>query len=429
MGTAAAILKRSAQERTGDLYPARITEKEITEMLGTVEIKPGIHWIGVEDPDLRTFDDLFPTEHGTTYNAYLIKGNDKIAIIDTVKGKRADEFMDKVKSLVDPKNVDYIVVNHAEPDHSGSLSYLLEHCPGATVISTVAAKTFLANLIHRPFASQVVRDGDIIDLGGRTLRFIMAPFLHWPDTMFTRLEEENVLFTCDAFGAHYCSAGQIFNDEVDDFTSARHFYFDCIFRPFKDKVLAAIEKIRHDVIDMICPSHGPIIRKDPWAAIGQFEQWSRPTPSETKKVFVLYISPHGNTEKMAEAVAGGARIDGVEVISYHISHLSAGEVRNIMEEADALIFGIPTIVRDIPKPMWDVLACLSTVRLKTTLAALFGSYGWSGEACRMAEERLKGMGFRLVADPVRTTFTPTPDVLEQCRQMGRTVAEAVAAKG
>jgi NADH oxidase (H2O-forming) len=396
-------------------------------MLGTVEIIPGLYWIGSEDPELRTFDDLFPTEHGTTYNSYLLKGSEKTAIIDTVKAKRADEFMDKVKSLVDPKTIDYIIVNHAEPDHSGSLSYLLEHCPQATVVSTTPAKTFLANLMHKPFTSQVVKDGDTIDLGGRRLRFIMAPFLHWPDTMFTRLEEDNVLFTCDAFGAHYCRPGHIFNDELEDITAARQFYFDCIIRPFKDKVLSAVEKIRHDVIDIICPSHGPIIRRDPWKAIEQFESWSKPT-TLVKKIFILYLSPHGNTEKMAKAVADGARSDGVEVISYHISHLSADEVRNLMEEAEALIFGIPTINRDIPKPMWDVLAYLSTVKLKTNLAAVFGSYGWSGEACRMAEERLKGIGFKMVGESVRAPFTPKEEVLEQCRALGRAVAEAVLAK-
>jgi flavorubredoxin len=335
--------------------------------------------------------------------------------------------MDKVKSLVDPKTIDYIIVNHAEPDHSGSLSYLLEHCPQATVVSTTAAKTFLTNLIHKPFTSQVVKEGDTIDLGGRQLRFIMAPFLHWPDTMFTRLEGDNILFTCDAFGAHYCRPGLIFNDEMEDVVSARQFYFDCIFRPFKDKVLSAVEKIRHDVIDMICPSHGPIIRQDPWKAIEQFESWSKPT-TLVKKIFILYLSPHGNTEKMAKAVADGARIDGVEVISYHISHLSADEVRNLMEEAEALIFGIPTINRDIPKPMWDVLAYLSTVKLKTGLAAVFGSYGWSGEACRMAEERLKGIGFKLVGESVRAPFTPKEEVLEQCRALGKAVAEAVQQK-
>ena len=397
-------------------------------MQGTVEIKPGLYWIGSEDPDLRVFDDLFPTEHGTTYNAYLLKGTEKTAIIDTVEHKFVDDYMDKVRSLVDPATIDYIIVNHTEQDHTGSLAFLLENCPKAVVVSSTAAKNFLTNQMHKPFNSQTVKDGDTLDLGGRHLRFIIAPFLHWPDTMFTRLEEENILFTCDAFGAHYCAQGKIFNDEVDDFTSARHFYFDCIFRPFKDKVLSAVEKIRHDVIDMICPSHGPIIRKDPWKVIQQFEEWSKPK-SLGKKVFVLYISPHGNTEMMAEAVTRGAAVDGLEVISYHISHLSAGEIRNLMEEADALIFGIPTINRDIPKPMWDVLAYLSTVKLKTNIAGLFGSFGWSGEACKMAEDRLKAMGFRLPLPAVKSAFTPTDEVLTQCEAMGRAIAEEVLQKG
>ncbi len=393
----------------------------------TVEIKPGIHWIGSEDPDLRTFDDLFPTEHGTTYNAYLVKGAEKTAIIDTVKAKRTDEFMDKVRSLVDPATIDYVVINHTEPDHSGALSYLLEHCPKATVFLTPAARNFLSNQLHKPFTSQLVKDGDTIDLGGRTLRFIMAPFLHWPDTMFTRLEEENILFSCDAFGAHYCRPGYIFNDEVDDVTLARQFYFDTIFRPFKDKVLSAVEKIRHDVIDMICPSHGPIIRKDPWKAIQQFENWSKPT-SQAKKIFILYLSPHGNTEAMANAVAQGASIDGVEVISYHTNHLSTAELRNLMEEASAFIFGVPTIARDIPPPIWELFAYLNTVKLKTNIAGVFGSYGWSGEACKMAEDRLKGIGFKFPVPPVRACFKPSAEALEQCEALGRAIAEEVANK-
>ncbi|MBT1072704.1 FprA family A-type flavoprotein [Pelotalea chapellei] len=392
-----------------------------------IEVKPDLFWIGSEDPELRTFDDLFPTEHGTTYNAYLIRGNAKTAIIDTVKAKRVDEYMDKVKSLTSLDKIDYIIVNHAEPDHSGSLGYLLEQCPEATVISTQAAKNFLANLLHKPFKSLVIKDGDTIDLGGRTLRFITAPFLHWPDTMFTRLEEENILFTCDAFGAHYCSPGKIFNDENEDITSARQFYFDCIFRPFKDKVLAAVEKIRHDVIDMICPSHGPIIRRDPWKVIQQFETWSKPV-SHSKKTVILYLSPHGNTEKMAQAVAAGASLNGVEVISFHISHLSSNEIRNLMEDADALIFGIPTIVRDIPKPMWDVLAYLSTVKLKTNIAGLFGSYGWSGEACKMAEERLKSVGFKISEPIVKAPFKPTEEILVQCEALGKALSEEVLKK-
>lgn len=391
-----------------------------------IEIKPGLWWIGSEDPDLRTFDDLFPTEQGTTYNSYLIKGADKVAIIDTVKGERGEEFLAKVKKLVDPAEVDYYIINHTEPDHSGSLAFMLKHSPKAQVVSTQAAHTFLGNLIHTPFPSHVVKDGEVIDLGGKHLRFFIAPFLHWPDTMFTLLVEDGAIFTCDAFGAHYCGPS-IFADELPDYTKDMEFYFDCIMRPFKDRALAGIAKIKNERIEVVCPSHGPVIRKDPWHHIGYYEKWCQPK-TDGKKVVILYLSPHGNTEKMAASVAKGASLPGLEVVTEHITHLSVAELRDLMEEADALLFGIPTINRDIPKPMWDVLAYLSTVKLKTNIGGVFGSYGWSGEACRMAEERLKGLNFKLPAPFVRTPFTPRPEVLEQCETLGRTVAEEVLKK-
>ncbi len=395
-------------------------------MRDIVEIKPDIHWIGALHPDLRVFDDLFPTKHGTTYNSYLVRGKEKIAIIDTVKGKFAEDFLGKVKQLVDPAAVDYIVVNHTEPDHSGALALLLEHCPQATVVCTQAAANFLGNLIHVPIKTHVVKDGEVLDLGGRHLRFIIAPFLHWPDTMLTLLEELNILFSCDAFGAHYCSSG-FFDDEMFDVTSEMEFYFDCLIRPFKDKVLSAIDKIHKVKIDMICPSHGPVLRGNPMRAIALYEHWSRPL-TDGKKVVIFYISPHGNTGRMSEAVAEGAALPGIEVIRRHINSLTDNEIRDLMEDADALLFGIPTINRDIPKPMWNVLALLSTVKLNTAIAGVFGSFGWSGEACRMAEERLKGLNFKFPAAFVRAPFTPRPEALDQCRSLGKTIAEAVLNK-
>ena len=391
-----------------------------------IEIKPDLFWVGVKDPELRTFDDLFPTEHGTTYNSFLIKGKEKIAVIDTVKGDRSEEYLAKIRELVDPAEIDYFIINHTEPDHSGSLAFMLKHCPKATVVSTQAAHTFLGNLIHTPFPSHVVKDGEVIDLGGKRIRFVVAPFLHWPDTMFTLLEEDGVLFTCDAFGAHYCGPS-IFNDELPEYLKDMQFYFDCIMRPFKDRALAAIAKIKGERIEVVCPSHGPVLRSDPWKYIGYYETWCQPVAGG-KRVVIFYLSPHGNTEKMAAAVAKGAALPGVDVLTYHINHLTADEIRDHMEEADALIFGIPTINRDIPKPMWDVLAYLSSVRLKTSLAAVFGSYGWSGEACKIAEERLKGLNFKLPVPFVRAPFTPRPEALEQCELLGRTIAEEVVKK-
>jgi len=396
-------------------------------MAGAVALGKDLYWIGVKDPGLTVFDDLFPTEHGTTYNSYLVKGDTHVAIIDTVKAKRCDEFLANIRSLVDPALVDYIVVNHSEPDHSGSLSFLLKQCPNATVVSSQAAHTFLGNQIHTPFRSRVVKDGEQLDLGGRTLRFLSAPFLHWPDTMFTLLAEEGVLFPCDAFGAHFCGDG-LFDDEVADFSGDTRFYYDCLMRPFKERVLQAVAKLDGLSLKLVCPSHGPVLRAQPLKTIDLYRKWSQPKAGGGKRIAIFYISPHGNTETMAEAVARGAGLPGVHVTLCHINHASVADIRDLMEESDALIFGTPTINRDIPKPMWDVLAYLSTVSLKGNIGAVFGSYGWSGEACRFAEERLKGVGFKLPVPFVRAPFLPKAEALAECEALGRAVAEEVLKK-
>jgi NADH oxidase (H2O-forming) len=395
-------------------------------MSGAVEIGKGLYLIGVKDPSLTVFDDLFPTEYGTTYNAYLVKGDTHTAIIDTVKAKRFDEFLANITSIMDPAEVDYIVVNHSEPDHSGSLSLLLQHCPKAIVVSSQAARTFLGNQIHTPFESRIVKDNDLLELGGRTLRFIAAPFLHWPDTMFTLIEGEGVLFSCDAFGSHYSGEGS-FADQMPDFSGETRFYYDCIMRPFKDRILTAVGKLDGVELKLLCPSHGPVHRKDPRNPVDLYRKWSMPKAGG-KRIAVFYISPHGNTESMAEAVARGANQPGVVVTLCHINHASVADIRDLMEESDALIFGTPTINRDIPKPMWDVLAYLSTVSLKGNIGGIFGSYGWSGEACKMAEERLKSMNFKLPVPFVRVPFMPKPEAIIECEALGRGIAEEVLKK-
>lgn len=395
-------------------------------MSGAVEIGKGLYLVGVKDPGLTVFDDLFPTAYGSTYNSYLVKGDTHTVLIDTVKGKRFEEFLANVTSVMDPAEVDYIVVNHSEPDHSGSLAKLLAYCPKATVVSSQAARTFLGNQIHTPFQSRIVKDNDTLDLGGRTLRFIAAPFLHWPDTMFTLLEEEGVLFSCDAFGSHYSSEGT-FADEMPDFSGETRFYFDCIMRPFKDRILQAVDKLDGVDLKLLCPSHGPVFRKDARKPVDLYRKWSLPKAGG-KRIAIFYLSPHGNTETMAEAVAKGASLPGVVVTQVHINHASVADIRDLMEESDALIFGTPTINRDIPKPMWDVLAYLSTVSLKGNIGGVFGSYGWSGEACRMAEDRLKSMNFKMPHPFVRIPFMPKPEAIAECESLGRAIAEEVLKK-
>ena len=396
-------------------------------MSGAVEIGKGLYLIGVKDPTLTVFDDLFPTQYGTTYNSYLVKGDTHSAIIDTVKAKRFDEFLANLSSVMDPAQVDYIVVNHSEPDHSGSLSRLLEHCPKAVVVSSQAARTFLGNQIHHPFESRIVKDNDLLELGGRTLRFISAPHLHWPDTMFTLIQGEGVLFPCDAFGAHYAGTG-IYADEMpDDLLGETRFYYDCLMRAFKERILTAVGKLNDVELKLLCPSHGPIYRQDARQPVEAYRSWSQPKAGG-KRVAIFYLSPHGNTEKMAEAVAKGATGAGVIATLCHINHASVSDIRDLMEESDALVFGCPTVNRDIPKPMWDVLAYLSTVSLRGNIGGIFGSFGWSGEACRMVEDRLKGMNFKLPVPFVRAPFMPKPEALADCEALGRVIAEEVLKK-
>lgn len=388
-----------------------------------IEIKKGIYWIGVLHPDLRLFDVLFPTEHGTTYNSYLVKG-EKTAVIDTAKGRFYDQFLSNVKSLVDPKDIDYIVCNHMEPDHSGSLAAFLKEAKNAQVVVSRTGEHYVSNILNADVSPLKMGDGDLLDLGGKTLRFIFAPFLHWPDTMFTYAVEDQVLFPCDVFGSHFCDE-QIFNDLVGDFSHDFEFYYRGIMGPFKDKMLQALDKIKDLEIEIIGPSHGPILRSDPWKYVNQYIEWSTPSPTEAKKALIFYASAHGNTEMMAEEMAKGASIDGVEVEVFDLTETDPGEVLDRIEVAHALIVGSPTINGDAVKPVWDLLSSLATIRMKGKVGAAFGSYGWSGEAVGMIEDRLKSLKFKVPEPGLRFALVPTAEELESCREFGAKIAEGL----
>ena len=214
-----------------------------------LQVSEDVNWIGVLDHEIVTFDIVMETKHGTTYNSYFIDA-DKPAVIETVKEKYWPEFREKILALCDPSKIEYIICNHTEPDHSGSLKHLLELAPEATVVGSGQALTYLSEMVDRPFKSMKVRDGDIIDLGNKKLRVIGAPNLHWPDTIYTYLEEEGLLFTCDSFGAHYADE-LMFDDLIGDYSDAFDYYFDVILKPYSKFMLKAIEKIKTLPLDMI----------------------------------------------------------------------------------------------------------------------------------------------------------------------------------
>ena len=385
-----------------------------------IAIREGIYWTGVLDPDLRLFDILFPTEGGTTYNSYLVKG-EKIAVIDTAKGRCYDQFLSNVRSLVDPEDVDYIVCNHMEPDHSGSLAAFLKEAKNARVVVSRTGEHFVSNILNADVNPLKMGDGDVLDLAGKTLRFISAPFLHWPDTMFTHAVEDKVLFSCDVFGSHYCDE-RMFDDLVGDFSSEFEYYYQGIMRPFKEKMLEAVDKIKDLDIEIIAPSHGPILRTDPWKYVTQYVEWSTPSPAEARKVLIFYASAHGNTKMMANEVAKGANIDGVEVELFDLTETAPGDVLDRIENSQALIIGSPTINGDAVKPVWDLLSSLATIKLRGKVGAAFGSYGWSGEAVGMVEDRLKSLKFRIPEPGVKFTLVPTAEELKSCREFGARIA-------
>lgn len=385
-----------------------------------IAIREGIYWTGVLDPDLRLFDILFPTEGGTTYNSYLVKG-EKIAVIDTAKGRCYDQFLSNVRSLVAPEDVDYIVCNHMEPDHSGSLAAFLKEAKNARVVVSRTGEHFVSNILNADVNPLKMGDGDVLDLGGKTLRFISAPFLHWPDTMFTHAVEDKVLFSCDVFGSHYCDE-RMFDDLVGDFSGEFEYYYQGIMRPFKEKMLEAVDKIKDLDIEIIAPSHGPILRTDPWKYVTQYVEWSTPSPAEAKKVLIFYASAHGNTKMMAQEVAKGADIDGVEVELFDLTAIAPGDVLDGIETSQALIIGSPTINGDAVKPVWDLLSSLATIKLRGRVGAAFGSYGWSGEAVGMIEDRLKSLKFKIPEPGVKFTLVPTAEELKSCRAFGARIA-------
>lgn len=394
-------------------------------MENSIQVIEGVDWVGVRHPDLRVFDDLFPTRNGTTYNSYLIRGTEKTALIDTVKKKFSDEFFRKVSEHIDPAKIDYVVINHTEPDHSGAIAELIEKNPDIQVYCSKAAENFLRQLLNRPVNSVIVNDGDELELGGKTLRFVLAPYLHWPDTIFTYLVEDQLLFPCDAFGAHYCP-DKLFDDEINEFYTDFHFYFDCLVRPFKDKVREALKKCENLPIKMVCPSHGPIRRSSGQFAIESYARWcTEPSRSARPKALMAVLSSHGNTGDMANVIATEMRAQGVDVEMFALSEMRDDDYRDALEHADVLLIGTPTIQRDAPPHVWHALALISSVTPKAKLGAVFGSFGWSGEAVKMVEQRLQGLRYKLAADSISFRFTPTKENLDACRDFARQIAEVV----
>jgi flavorubredoxin len=410
------------------IIPAGMTTTMLTAAAdGAVEIARGVHWIGALDPGLRSFDIILKTANGTSYNAYAVRGAAGVAVIDTVKEAFAATFFRRLESIADYGEIRAIVLNHLEPDHSGALPELLKRAPQARLYLSARGAPMLKGLLHGDkLAYRPTRTGDTIDLGDRTLRFLQTPFLHWPDTQCTFLEDAGALFSGDVFGCHFCDA-RLFNDAVGDFRFSFEYYYAHIMRPFRAHVREALELIEPLPLRLIAPAHGPVLRDAPERYVARYRELSasglKNEAADEKTLLVFYLSAYGSTRTMAEALAAGAEdASGVRVSLYDIEGGEVSPFVDLIEEADGLAFGSPTINGDAVKPVWDLLSSLTAVNLKGKLGAAFGSYGWSGEAVPMVEDRLRGLKLRVPVKGVRARLIPTAEELAQCRELGRQLA-------
>jgi flavorubredoxin len=394
-----------------------------------LDVTRDVKWIGVLDYDIITFDIVMQTEYGTTYNSYLIN-SEKKAIIEASKEKFSEIHIGKLRSLIDPSEIQYIILDHTEPDHSGNIARLLEIAPDAVIVGSGNAIRYLGDMINKPFNSLIVKDGDTLDLGNKTLKFISAPNLHWPDTMFTYLVEDKVLFTCDVFGAHYCS-DEMVNDFSDDYLKSFKYYFDVILKPFSRFAIKAIEKIRPLDINIICPGHGPIHREN-WKEIVDMtsayaDKYVELTAEKViKRVLITYVSAYGYTKMMAEQIAQGIQeACRMDVIIKDIENIPPGDLESEIVLADALLVGSPTINQNTLLPVYKLFSLINPLRDKSKIAGAFGSYGWSGEAPKIIIENLRNLKLKVFDDLAAVKFFPGKEKEFSVKDYGRRFAEFI----
>lgn len=388
-----------------------------------------VKWIGVLDKDIVTFDVVMETKYGTTYNSYFINAEKK-AIVETTKEKFWDTYLAKINQVCNPAEIEYIILNHTEPDHSGNLKNLLTIAPNATVVGSGNAIRYLNDILGEEFPHLIVKDGDILGLGNKKIKFISAPNLHWPDSMYSYLVEDKVLFTCDSFGAHYCDE-RMFDTEVENWDESFKYYFDVIMKPYSRFMLKAIEKIRPLDINTICNGHGPILTKTWKRYVDLTEEYAKLaiTLPEENKVLITYVSAYQNTLKLAEKIAEGLKSSGnlnVEVCD--IEKLPLGELDEKIAHSKAIIVGCPTINQNILLPVYNLFALINPLRDKGKLAGAFGSYGWSGEGAKLIETNLINLKLDFFGESMFIKFSPHNEQFEKCFEYGKAFGQKMLDK-
>jgi len=389
-----------------------------------VKIAEGIYCLAAVDWNLRDFHG-YATHEGTTYNAYLIM-DEKITLIDTVKAEFAEDLLDGISRVVDPAKIDHVISNHTEMDHSGALPRIMQRIGSSkTVYCSKMGEKNLNRHFRAGLNLQAVESGAELRIGKRTLTFLETRMLHWPDSMVTYAKEDRILFSSDAFGQHYAGLER-FDDEMGERIMPHAMkYFANILLLYSDLILKLVEKVTAMglAIDVICPDHGIMWRKEPGKIISAYVDWSTQKPE--RKALVVYDSMWQSTKKMAEAIVAGLGSEGVKAKPMHLRSYHRSDIITEVLKAGALIVGSPTLNNGIFPTVSDFLTYLKGLKPRKKLAAAFGSYGWSGEAVKVINKELEEMNFELIDPGCKVQYVPDAASLESCEELGKRIGRAL----
>ena len=390
--------------------------------MGKVELKKGIYWVGAIDWNIRNFHG-YNTPKGTTYNAYLIV-DDKVALIDTVKAPFFEEMIGRIKEITSLDKIDYLISNHVEMDHSGSLPRIKEVVKKAAIIATERGKAGLTRYFKKDWPFQTVKTGDILDLGKRKVTFVEVPMVHWPDSMVTYSPSDKILFSNDAFGQHLATSKR-YDDEVgwEIISPEAATYFANIVMHLSRPVLKALDTAKDLELDMIAPCHGVIWRKDIEKIVKAYYSWARFEAKE--KALIIYDTMWGSTEKMAKAVLEGISEEGVEVKLMNITQTGRTEIMKEVIDTKAVLIGSPTLNNGMFPTVSDFLCYFKGLRPQGKVGVAFGSYGWAGGATKAIIEELKLTGVEIIEPEIKYQFLPDEEELKQCKELGKRVASQI----
>ena len=398
----------------------------------SVKLKENLYWVGMRDFDLKVFDVIIPTDYGTTYNSYVLKGSEKTALFETVEARFLDQYIARIEEVTPIEKIDYLIQNHTEPDHCDGIAAILKRNPDITVIGTAMAINNLKEIINRTdFKYQIVKDKDTLSLGDITLEFQSVPNMHWPDTMWTYAKEMKTLFTCDGLGCHF-AVQDILRSEVTDeegYWKAAKLYFDCIMGPYKKPfTINAMKRFDTLDVDYVCPGHGPVLDSHINEITDAYRKWTDETMFSKPTVVIAYCSAYGYTGMMAEAIASGIHQAGdIDVKVIDLQHGDMDQTSAMISEASGFLVGSPTIIGDALPPLWTLLGSLHAQIVKGKPAAAFGSYGWSGEAVPNMTARLQQLKLD-VQEGLRVKFRPSAEELKTAEEFGTVFGNKIISK-